>query len=75
MKTGQNYLSAAVVSMVALGLSIGLSIASGATPSMGLQAAVYGPVTMGIFGGSSYNISGPAGALIGVLFKAKSLYG
>ena len=43
LKTGKNYLSAAVVAMVALALSIALAIASGGTPMMGLQAAIYGP--------------------------------
>jgi len=56
LKTCQNYISGAVVSMVALGLSIGLAIASGATPMMGLQTAIYGPFTLGLFGGSSYDI-------------------
>jgi MFS superfamily sulfate permease-like transporter len=43
LKTGKNYISAAVVAMVALALSIALAIASGGTPMMGLQAAIYGP--------------------------------
>lgn len=73
-KTLQNYLSGAVVAMVALCLSIGLAIASGATPMMGLQAAVYGPAIAGFVGGSSYQVMGPAGALISVLNKMAHKY-
>ena len=57
--------------MVALCLSIGLAIASGATPMMGLQSAIYGPLIAGFIGGSSYQVMGPAGALISVLNKLK----
>lgn len=34
---------------------------------MGLQAAIYGPLSTGLMGGSAYNVLGPAGALVNVL--------
>jgi MFS superfamily sulfate permease-like transporter len=61
--------------MVALCLSIALSIASGGTPMMGLQAAIYGPFVAGAFGGSAYNILGPAGALVNILNKESAEWG
>jgi len=42
---------------------------------MGLQAAIYGPAIQGFLGGSSYQILGPAGALISVLNKMSVKYG
>ena len=48
-------------------LSCALAIASGATPMMGLSAAIYGPAVGGLVGGSNYNILGPAGALVNIL--------
>jgi SulP family sulfate permease len=35
----------------------------------GLLTACYGPIMGGLFGGSDYNILGPAGALVNVLNK------
>ena len=42
---------------------------------MGLTAAVFGPGVAGIFGGSHYNILGPAGALVNILNKYSSVNG
>ena len=55
------------VSLVSIPLSCALAIASGATPMMGLSAAIYGPGVGGLVGGSNYNILGPAGALVNIL--------
>jgi SulP family sulfate permease len=41
----------------------------------GLTAAVYGPLMGGLFGGSNYNILGPAGALVNILNKFSTDYG
>ena len=75
LKNKQNWLSALQVAMVAMCLSIALSIASGGTPMMGLQAAIYGPFLSGLFGGSAYNILGPAGALVNILNKESAAWG
>ena len=55
------------MSLVSIPLSCALAIASGAEPMMGLSAAIYGPLMGGLFGGSDYNILGPAGALVNIL--------
>jgi MFS superfamily sulfate permease-like transporter len=55
------------VALVSIPLSTALAIASGATPIMGLSAAIYGPCISGIIGGSNYNILGPAGALVNII--------
>ena len=61
--------------MVALPLSTALAIAAGASPMAGISASIYGPLMGGLFGGSNYNILGPAGALVGNLCKLSSING
>jgi sulfate permease, SulP family len=52
------------VAIIALPLSIGLAIASGATPAAGLYAAIVGGFLVSALGGSRFQIGGPAGAFI-----------
>lgn len=52
-----------VVFLVALPLSLGIAIASGAPLAAGLIAAVVGGIIAGAFGGSSVQVSGPAAGL------------
>jgi len=42
---------------------------------MGLQSAIYGPLCGGLFGGSAYNVLGPAGALVNILNKESAAWG
>lgn len=52
-----------VVFLVALPLSLGIAIASGAPLAAGLIAAVVGGIVAGSLGGSSVQVSGPAAGL------------
>ena len=52
-----------VVFLVALPLSLGIAIASGAPPLAGLIAAVVGGIVAGALGGSPLQVSGPAAGL------------
>ncbi|MFW0790144.1 bifunctional SulP family inorganic anion transporter/carbonic anhydrase [Gordonia sp. CPCC 205333] len=52
-----------VVFLVALPLSIGIAIASGAPVMAGLLAAIVGGVVVGAIGGSPLQVSGPAAGL------------
>ncbi len=61
--------SGLTVAIVAIPLSIAFSIASGSTPMIGILTAIIGGLIVSFFGGSKYNISGPAGAFIGVIFS------
>ena len=65
----QNILPGLTVALVSVPLSTALAIASGLQPMKGLSAGIYGPLMGGLFGGSNYNILGPAGALVNVLNK------
>ena len=71
----KNLIPGITVALVSVPLSTALAIASGAKPMQGLMSAVYGPALGGIFGGSNYNILGPAGALVNLLNKYSSQYG
>ncbi|RVJ68096.1 SulP family inorganic anion transporter, partial [Sinorhizobium medicae] len=52
------------VAIVALPLSMAIAIASGATPAQGLYSAIVGGFFVSLFGGSRFQIGGPAGAFI-----------
>ncbi|MGB3245948.1 MAG: SulP family inorganic anion transporter [Sulfitobacter sp.] len=52
------------VAIVALPLSMGIAIASGATPAQGLYTAIVGGFFVSLLGGSRFQIGGPAGAFI-----------
>jgi SulP family sulfate permease len=70
-----NYIPGITVALVSLPLSTALAIAAGAEPMQGIMAGIYGPMMGGIFGGSNYNILGPAGALVNNLSKLSGEYG
>ena len=59
-----------LVGVVALPLSMGLAIASGATPEQGLYVAIIGGLLISIFGGSRVQVGGPAGAFVGLCAAA-----
>ncbi|WPZ32146.1 SulP family inorganic anion transporter [Thalassobaculum sp. OXR-137] len=52
------------VAIVALPLSMAIAIASGASPAQGLYTAIIGGFLVSAFGGSRFQIGGPAGAFI-----------
>jgi sulfate permease, SulP family len=57
--------------LVSLPLSTALAIASGAEPMQGISTGIWGSGMGGLFGGSNYNILGPAGALVNNLSELK----
>ena len=57
-------LAGLTVAIVALPLSMAIAIASGTTPDRGLITAVVGGFLVSAFGGSRFQIGGPAGAFI-----------
>lgn len=52
------------VAIVALPLSMAIAIASGVTPDRGLYTSIVGGFIVSAFGGSQFQIGGPAGAFI-----------
>lgn len=70
-----NWKSGVTVALVSVPLSFSLAIASGAGPMTGIITATWAGLMAGIFGGSNFNIVGPAGALAGILVGYAMLYG
>ena len=64
-----------VVFLVALPLSIGIAIASGAPVMAGLISAVVGGVVAGLIGGSPLQVSGPAAGLTVVIAELVATFG
>lgn len=64
-----------VVFLVALPLSMGIAIASGAPPSAGLMTAIVGGIIVGIFQGGPLQVSGPAAGLSVIVFDLIQEFG
>ncbi|MFC4374564.1 SulP family inorganic anion transporter [Nocardia halotolerans] len=64
-----------VVFLVALPLSLGIAVASGAPVAAGLVAAVIGGVVAGSLGGSILQVSGPAAGLTVVVAESIAQFG
>ncbi|MEI6235203.1 MAG: SulP family inorganic anion transporter [Planctomycetota bacterium] len=55
------------VAFVALPLSMALAVAAGASPQAGLYTSIIGGITVALFGGSRFQISGPTAAFVVIL--------
>ncbi|WP_107658051.1 SulP family inorganic anion transporter [Nocardia suismassiliense] len=64
-----------VVFLVALPLSLGIAVASGAPVAAGLIAAVIGGIVAGLLGGSVLQVSGPAAGLTVVVAESINQFG
>ncbi len=63
------------VAIIALPLAMALAIASGATPEKGLHTAIIAGFLISAFGGSRFQIGGPTGAFIPVVFLVIQQHG
>lgn len=63
-------LAGLLVGVVALPLSMGLAIASGASAEQGLYVAIVGGLLISLCGGSRVQVGGPAGAFVGICAAA-----
>ena len=63
------------VAIVALPLSMALAIASGTTPDRGLVTAVVAGVVISLLGGSRFQIGGPTGAFVVVVYGVIAKHG
>ncbi|TQL70168.1 carbonic anhydrase [Nocardioides albertanoniae] len=64
-----------VVFLVAVPLSLGIAVASGAPVAAGLIAAAAGGIVAGLFGGSPLQVSGPAAGLTVVVAEIVAEFG
>lgn len=63
------------VGIIALPLAIGFGIASGVTPQQGLWTGIVAGLAVALLGGSRFQIAGPTGAFVPVLFAIVAHYG
>jgi SulP family sulfate permease len=68
-------LTGLTVAIVALPLSMAIAIASGLPPERGLFAAIVGGFLISFLGGSRYQIGGPAGAFIVLVYAVLERHG
>jgi len=74
-KFGKDLIAGLTVAIVALPLAMALAIASGATPDKGLITAVIAGFIISALGGSRYQIGGPTGAFVVVVFNVIATHG
>jgi sulfate permease, SulP family len=72
---GADVFAGVTVAIVALPLALGFGITSGAGATAGLHTAIVAGIVAAIFGGSSFQISGPTGAMTVVLLPLVASYG
>ena len=63
------------VGLIALPLAIGFGIASGVTPQQGLWTGIIASLVVALLGGSRFQVVGPTGAFVPVLFSVVALHG
>lgn len=68
-------MSGAIVGILALPLAIAFAIASGVGPERGLYTAIIAGLAISMFGGSRFQIGGPTGAFIVIVYGIVSKYG
>ena len=67
--------AALTVAIVAIPLSMALAIASGATPDKGLITVVVAGLLISLLGGNRYQVGGPAGAFVVIVFGIIQIHG
>ncbi len=68
-------ISGLTVAIVALPLSMAIAIASGVTPDRGLYTSIVGGFVVSALGGSRFQIGGPAGAFIVLVYATTQQHG
>ena len=63
------------VAVISIPLAMALAIASGVNPAQGLYTAIVAGFFIAVLGGSRYQIGGPTGAFVVVIFSVISQYG
>ncbi|MBZ5749103.1 SulP family inorganic anion transporter [Metabacillus rhizolycopersici] len=71
----KDLLSGVVVGVIAIPLGMAFAIASGVKPEYGIYTTIIAGFLISLFGGSKYQIGGPTGAFIPILFGIVMTYG
>jgi SulP family sulfate permease len=71
----RDLLAGLVVGVLAIPLGMGFAIASGVKPEFGIYTTITAGILISLLGGSKYQIGGPTGAFIPILFAIVMTYG
>lgn len=71
----KDFISGLIVGIIAIPLGMAFAIASGVKPEYGIYTTIFAGILVSLFGGSRYQIAGPTGAFIPVLFAVVMEYG
>ncbi len=71
----REFMASAVVFLVALPLCMGIAIASGVPPALGLISGVIGGLVVGSLAGAPLQVSGPAAGLAVIVFELVKKHG
>jgi sulfate permease, SulP family len=71
----KDLISGLIVGVIAIPLGMAFAIASGVKPEYGIYTTVVAGIFISLFGGSKYQIGGPTGAFIPILFGIVMTYG
>lgn len=66
---GKDLMAGFAVGVVAMPLAMAFAIASGLEPIQGLYTAIIAGIVIGLLGGSRYQISGPTGAFVVIIYS------
>ncbi|MBT2686916.1 STAS domain-containing protein [Bacillus sp. ISL-47] len=71
----RDLLSGIIVGVIAIPLGMAFAIASGVKPEYGIYTTIIAGILISLLGGSKYQIGGPTGAFIPILFGIVMTYG
>ena len=71
----KDLLSGLIVGIIAIPLGMAFAIASGVKPEFGIYTTIIAGIIIALFGGSKFQIGGPTGAFIPILFAIVMQYG
>ncbi len=74
-KFRKDLVSGVIVGIIAIPLGMAFAIASGVKPEYGLYTTIVAGILISLFGGSKFQIGGPTGAFIPILFAIVMQYG
>src|SRR5689334_15727034 len=71
----KDLISGLIVGIIAIPLGMAFAIASGVKPEFGIYTTIVAGILISLFGGSRFQIGGPTGAFIPILFAIVMEYG
>ncbi|WP_091220245.1 SulP family inorganic anion transporter [Paenibacillus sp. BC26] len=71
----KDLVSGLIVGVIAIPLGMAFAIASGVKPEYGIYTTIVAGILISLFGGSKFQIGGPTGAFIPILFAIVMQYG